>query len=248
MAILSSVIKLKGSIGDLSFYKSIDGYVVRRAGGPSRERVKHAPEFARTRENNAEFGRAGKAVKLIRRAFLSMLKTTADARMTGRLTQVLLEAIKRDDSSDRGERQLTPAGLTLLTGFEFNKQVPLHRVIHVPFATTIDRSLGKLLMTLPEFTPTKMIDAPAGATHCHFMLGGAAIDFVAGTFKAAVSSIDIALDDSAHEAVTLTVDVPAESRAQLFLVAGVSFNQMMNGNIYPLHDARTGALRIEKLG
>src|SRR5882762_8438242 len=120
MARQSGIVKLKGSVGDLSFYKSIDGFVMRRAGGPDGERIKNAPQFARTRENIAEFSRAGKAGKLLRSAFKSLLKYGADGRMTSRLTKVMLMAIKADTMSNRGDRHLMAGDVMFLQGFEFN--------------------------------------------------------------------------------------------------------------------------------
>jgi len=65
MARQSSPFKFTGTIGDMSFYKSKDGHLIREKGGVSGERIKKDPKYQRTRENNAEFGNAAKAVKLI---------------------------------------------------------------------------------------------------------------------------------------------------------------------------------------
>ncbi len=67
MARQKGVIKLTGQTGGVSFYKtSEDGYLARQKGGVDGERIKNDPEFERTRENGAEFGRAGVASKLLR--------------------------------------------------------------------------------------------------------------------------------------------------------------------------------------
>ena len=65
MARQKGVIKLEGRIGDLSFYKSGGDYLARAKGGVDGDRIKNDPAFARTRENGEEFGRAGKASKLV---------------------------------------------------------------------------------------------------------------------------------------------------------------------------------------
>ena len=61
MAKQKGIIKLTGKIGDLSFYKSKDGYLAREKGGVDGERIKNDPAFARTRENGSEFGLAATA-------------------------------------------------------------------------------------------------------------------------------------------------------------------------------------------
>lgn len=64
MARQKGIIKLKGTIGDITFYKSQDGYLTREKGGVEASRIASDPAFQRTRENGAEFGRAGKAGRL----------------------------------------------------------------------------------------------------------------------------------------------------------------------------------------
>ena len=82
------LIPFVGRVGNLSFYKTReDGYLVRKVSGVSRERIMNDRKYVRTRENNAEFARGAKAVKLVRSAFFSFLRDVADTRMTGRLTR-----------------------------------------------------------------------------------------------------------------------------------------------------------------
>lgn len=59
MARQKGIIKLDGTIGDITFYKSQDGYLAREKGGVSADRIANDPNFQRTRENGQEFGRAG---------------------------------------------------------------------------------------------------------------------------------------------------------------------------------------------
>ena len=51
----------------------------------SGNKIKSAPEYARTRENMAEFARAAAAAKLLRTAFGSLIKCAADKGVSGRL-------------------------------------------------------------------------------------------------------------------------------------------------------------------
>ena len=45
MARQKGIIKLQGTIGDVSFYKSKDGYLAREKGGVDGERIKNDPAF-----------------------------------------------------------------------------------------------------------------------------------------------------------------------------------------------------------
>ena len=68
MAKQTGIIKLKGTIGGISFYKTSDGHLAREKGGVDKSRIQNDPAFQRTRENGEEFGRAGKGGKVLRNA------------------------------------------------------------------------------------------------------------------------------------------------------------------------------------
>lgn len=61
MAKQSGILPLEGTIGNISFFKTKDGFLARQKGGVSAQRIATDPAFARTRENMAEFTKAGKA-------------------------------------------------------------------------------------------------------------------------------------------------------------------------------------------
>ena len=60
MAKQKGIIKLDGTIGGITFYKSQDGYLAREKGGVPAEKIANDPAFQRTRENGEEFGLAVK--------------------------------------------------------------------------------------------------------------------------------------------------------------------------------------------
>ena len=78
MARQSGLLKIKGTIGGMTFYKSQDGDLVREKGGVSGDRIANDPAFVRTRENGEEFGAAGKAGKLLRDGLRPMMLNAAD--------------------------------------------------------------------------------------------------------------------------------------------------------------------------
>jgi hypothetical protein len=101
MAKQKGVIKLDGTIGNITFYKTQDGYLAREKGSVTADRIANDPAFQRTRENGAEFGRAGKAGKILRNAIRNLLQNAADGRMVGRLTQKMVEVVKADTVNAR---------------------------------------------------------------------------------------------------------------------------------------------------
>src|SRR3954470_5561000 len=122
MAEQKGIIPLQGTIGNISFFKSGDGYRARAKGGVSGKRIATDPKFQRTRENGAEFGAAGKAGKVLRTAFRSLLQSTADKRMVSRLTREMIRVLQADAKNERGMRKVIDGEAALLEGFEFNDQ------------------------------------------------------------------------------------------------------------------------------
>ena len=82
MAKQKGILKIEGTIGGMTFYKSQDGHLVREKGGVSGERIANDPAFVRTRENGEEFGAAGTAGKLMRDTLRSLMMNAADGRVT----------------------------------------------------------------------------------------------------------------------------------------------------------------------
>ena len=191
MARQKGIIKLKGTIGDITFYKSQDGYLAREKGGIEASRIASDPAFQRTRENGAEFGRAGKAGRLLRTALRPLLLNSADSRMVGRLTQRMVKVIQADQVSERGQRNVIDGEAELLMGFEFNIRGKLGTTLYAPYTTTIDRVAGELEVNLASFIPANMIASPGGTTHFKIISGAAEVDFEGETFVVATSEMDM---------------------------------------------------------
>lgn len=245
MAKQKGIIKLAGSIEDISFYKSRDGYIARARGGISKGRMATDPAFQRVRENNAEFGRAGAAGRLIRTALRPLLRRTADGRVTSRLTTELLRVVKLDPVNIRGQRTVTEGPLEMMKDFEFNSSAVLGATFNSPFDASIDRVTGEATVSLPEFVPDKTISVPPGATHLKLSAAGAEIDFILGSFKMEIAeTVEIPVGPQVEEAVDLTVALPAASVASLLLVLGIEFYQEVNGQFYPMSNGEFNALSI----
>ena len=161
MARQKGIIKLKGTIGDITFYKTQDGHLAREKGGIDASRIKSDPAFQRTRENGSEFGRAGKAGKLLRTALRPLLINAADGRMVSRLTQAMVKVIQADLVSERGLRNVIDGEAELLFGFEFNIRGKLGTSLYTPFVGAIDRVTGDITVDLASFvSASKSISAP----------------------------------------------------------------------------------------
>jgi hypothetical protein len=243
MAKQKGVLQLTGVLANLSFYRTKNGYAARVKGGPTAERIANDPNFIRTRENGREFGRAGKAGKVFRTAFTSLIPK-ADGKLTGRTLKVMMACIKADLVSARGERVLQTAALPALAGFEFNKYSNLSTTLKVPLGASVDRGSGVVDVIIPSFEPEKLVAAPAGATHFKIVSRGAAIDFASETHEAGTASTGSLPLNSPVAASTLSVQLSAALTAPIFIALGVQFYQNVNGVDYSLNTGSSDALAI----
>jgi hypothetical protein len=148
MARQRGIMKLEGTIGDITFYKSKDGYLAKEKGGIPADRIANDPNFQRTRENGAEFGRAGIAGKVLRNALRGLLQNAKDPRVVSRLTTEFVKVIQADVTSQRGLRNVIDGEAELLEGFDFNINAKLGTTLYAPFTATINRVTGELQPTL----------------------------------------------------------------------------------------------------
>jgi hypothetical protein len=245
MAKQIGIIKLKGTIGDISFYKSQDGHLARGKGGVEASRIANDPAFQRTRENGSEFGRAGKGGKLLRIALRTLLQKASDNRVTSRLTKNVLTVIKADTTNDRGLRTVPDGDLSLLENFEFNKNAKLGGLLFAAYAGTIDRVAGTVVADIAEFIAVNDIVAPSGTTHFMISNGGVEVDFAAETyvFDSEASSI-LPWDSSTVAPLSLTANLTANSTLPIFQVVGIEFFQEVNGQMYSLKNGSYNALAI----
>jgi len=245
MARQTGIIKLKGTLGDISFYKSGDGHLARTKGGVDASRIANDPAFQRTRENGSEFGRAGNGGKVIRNAIRVLLQNAKDKRVVSRLTKSLVAVTKTDAINERGLRTVQDGDMSVLQGFEFNLNGKLGSTLFAPYATTLDRDTGDIGLTMAAFAPTIRIAAPGGTTHFKVTTGAAELDFVSetSTFESAETAI-LPYNGADTAPINLAVALPAGSELPILQVVGIEFYQEVNGLMYPLKNGAYNALSV----
>jgi hypothetical protein len=248
MARQKGIIKLQGTIGDVSFYKSQDGYLAREKGGVDGDRIKNDPAFARTRENGSEFGRAGKAGKLIRTAFRPLLQKAADNKVTSRLTQQMMKVLQADTTNSRGERTALAGDLSLIEYFDFNANGRLDATMYAPFEVAIDRPSGQATINIPAFVPSNSIAFPQGATHLKFVAAVSEVNFETEVFtynSAESAAIPITAETAA--ALQLSPTFSANSEETLMVVFGIEFYQVVNGQMYVMKNGGYNCLALVEI-
>ena len=245
MAKNRSLIKIIGTLDDLTFYKGKEGYIVRTKGGVSKNRIKNDPAFARTRENGAEFGHSAQMGKLLRRSVIGLIEDAKDGRMTSRLTQVMARVKNEDLTSVRGARNVatglaTAPGRQELKGFNFNSNAPLDSVLLTDYS--LDTATGEI--ELVDFSPMQHIAVPQGTTHLSLRSGFLNLDFATEVKDMELSPVMNLALNSPVTTVTLTpAAVPAGTGNELFFLK-IAFFQEMNGTQYPLNNGAYNALQL----
>jgi len=247
MAKQSGLFPIEGTMENVTFYKTEDGFMVRRKGGVSKEKIANDPAYARTRENNNQFGLNAKSGKLLRVSIAALLKKGKDSRVSSRLTKVMGEVAKNDRVSVRGQKKTAIAledsnATSLLKGFNFNNRAVMETILFSPY--TADVASG--IITISNIIPEEQIDAPQGATHVSFRSGFAAVNFVTEQTQTEYSE-QVLLPLNLTPA-TVTLDpgaVPdAGVGAKMMVVLLLEFYQELDGIKYPLLNGAHNALSI----
>ena len=245
MAKLKGILKIEGTLDELTFYKTQDGHLVKTKGGVSADRIANDPNFQRTRENGSEFGSSATAGKVLRNAVRNLMMNASDNRVTSRLTQVMTVIKNYDTTSARGERTVAigiadPAALALLKDFDFNDKAILSGVLFAPFIVT--PATGEI--AIPAFVPLNDIAYPGGATHVNMKAAYANVDFTNEISAIEYSPVTNLPIDGTNTPVSLVpAGVPAGAGTKFYLLL-LEFFQEVNGIQYPLKNGAYNVLNI----
>ncbi len=248
MAKYKSLFNVEGTLGEVNFYKSEDGYHMRTKGGVSKSRIANDPEFVRTRENNNEFGRSAVSGKILRRAAIDLLADAKDSKVSSRLTTVMMNVKNTDTTSARGLRSVdigiqTPEGKALLKGFDFNRNAILTAVLLSDFS--LNTATGQI--TIDNFVPNQRLSFPEGATHVSLSCGFLNLDFTTGSKDMQVSNIENLPINGVSTTVVLTPEAVPIGTGQSFYFLKVAFYQLINGIQYPLNNGAFNALQLVEI-
>ncbi|XZF15871.1 hypothetical protein ACTHGU_07020 [Chitinophagaceae bacterium MMS25-I14] len=247
MGKLNGILPIEGTVGNITFAKTANGIIVKQKSSVNARRIAADPAFARTRENNREFGNAGKTGSFLFKA-LSSVRTKADGRAMSRLVKRLMQALQADAVSPRGQRTVATGNPALLEGFEFNSAAPLHSCFAVQYTVSADHATGIIEVDIPSFVPADVIAAPAGTTHYQLQAACVAADFAAFTSTAQVSISGILpLNHVGTAPISLTANLGAGIAAPMLVALGLSFFQEINGQAYALNNGAYNALAIVKV-
>lgn len=143
----------------------------------TRKRVLNDPVFELTRQNNTEFSRAGTANRLLHHAFIHGLRNTAHRYVSGRLTKIMFKILQSDQVNGRGERRVPEGVLSILEGFNFNRDTSLQDVLRTHYSVILDRGTMRVTISIPSLIPRAMIDTASGANAFMLTAMAASLNF-----------------------------------------------------------------------
>ena len=246
MARQRGILKIEGTLDELTFYRSDGGFLVKTKGGISGDRIANDPAFQRTRENGSEFGMAAGAGKQVRTAFRNMLMTASDKLVTSRLTKVMTDVKNLDAANARGERHVhegfdLPEGKAVLKGFNFNIRSILSSILFKPY--TLNTGTGALDIT--GLIPTMDVVAAPGSTHMSITAGWARVDFATGEFETSISNtVNLPIDGNASNVNLTHTAAPTLATGINVYVLLVEFFQEVNAVQYSLKNGAHNSLAV----
>ena len=245
MARQSGLIKIKGTLDNVSFYKTKDGDLARMKTSVDGDRIANDPAFVRTRENNSEFGSSARSGKLTRDNLRPISMNATDGRVVARMTKIMTQIKNLDTTSVRGARNVGVAMATaqakaLLKGFEFNREAMLSSMLFKPWA--VNTTTG--VITIAGLVPTLDLIYPEGATHVSFTGAYANINYATGIADVKLTNVQNLPITGTSSAITLTpTAVPTGTGVKIFLLK-IEFFQLVNAVQYSLKNGAYNALKI----
>lgn len=245
MARQNGLFKIKGTLDNVTFYKSVDGDLARMKTSVDKDRIANDPAFQRTRENGAEFGSSAKAGKLTRDGLRPIALNATDNRVVSRMTKLMTEIKNLDTTSVRGARNvgvaMTSVGAkSLLKGFEFNSSALLSSTLFKPYSIVTTTGV----ITITGVIPINDVVFPSGATHVSFTGAYANMNYATNVVDFKLTNVQNVAINGTASTITLTpTAVPAGTGAKVFLLK-MEFFQLINGVQYSLKNGSFNALKI----
>lgn len=245
MAKANGILKIEGTIEDLTFYKKDGQSFVRKKGGIAKERIMNDSNFIRTRENGAEFTHSANSGKILRGAVGNLAFKAKDSKLSSRLLQLMSKIKNLDTASARGLRKVsigvtTTEGKQQLKGFDFNNRAHLKSVLFAPYE--LNTSTGEIGFT--NLIVAEHIHFPQGATHVSLQSAFLNLDFGTETSNISYSPItNVPINLTPINPVLTPTSVPTGTGVQIYFLF-ISFYQEVNAVQYSLRNEEYNVLNI----
>ncbi len=161
----NKIIKIKGNLGGLVFYKLNGKDVVRKAYGPSKETINNNPAYKSTKNNNTEFAGATYLSKSVRKGLGAIGKQFQDTYMASRLTG-LCRTIISNGIGEPGKREGNLLkNPKLFIGFPLIKNTPFNKSCTAKYTLQSSNNRNQITLSFPSINKTNLQQIPLAATH-----------------------------------------------------------------------------------
>jgi hypothetical protein len=152
MATLKKGLDITGPLGNLSIYQArgLDNKIVRQKGGPTREQILHAPNFALTRLNNQEFTGCTLAGKHLRLTFVGLRDLSGGFNFSAPINGLMQLVQKQDTLNPKGARGIALSKYPdVLRGFPLNKTNLFDVIVRTTLEWSLDRASRTARVNIP---------------------------------------------------------------------------------------------------
>jgi hypothetical protein len=227
---------------------TIHGITVNKNGRASKKTSSKGSSATMVVQQNAQFGSNASVAKRLRDALPSTFLSGKNKDSVWRLTQMIAEVIKLDETSARGERNVLDGELSIMEGYEVNAMSAMTTVFSDLISGEIVRTSGVCTATIPAHVPSIKVSAPAGTTHYQFTAEAAALNFETGETdngkKVGAFHVWNGLEVAAE---SLSINLSDNNTDPIFLTVAVDFYQEMNGRKYLLENKMFNTAQILKV-
>jgi hypothetical protein len=241
MAKVTGLFKIKGTIGDTSFFENEFGPQVKMKGGPSEWHIENQDSYKNALRNAAEFKRATAAAQLLRAAMGSLRNGVKSMRLNGRMIAPMLQAIKADPVNNWGERMIGSGDLSVMAGFEFNHRLSLDDALPLNVENCYTVEAGKVSLQIPAFRLRKKKALPLQATHYRLVSCMLSVDFEKRRYQREIQESPLLAMGRQAGAPFCAEHVVGASTPGCFWLLGIEFYTMENDKPKLV---KGGALRV----
>jgi hypothetical protein len=232
VAVQCGPIKLTGQLGGVSFYEMDGKFYARMKTAHSADRIKTDPAFLATHQNSLDFATAVNASKLLRTAWGDLTGSFADKRITGRLNGKFVHVLKGDTTSPRGSRQIACGDLSVLQGFELNKNIVLGELLPAKPVVAVNRTAGSVAVSLLQQ------HSLISDTHHQVVIAVTCINFRQGTHTTYCYEHSLAdLTAGVNNPVIIDAPACANSQCTVIVTLGISTHNTAGQALTPSGNA-----------
>ncbi len=228
--------KVKGTIGDVTFYrgkknggKGAD--LVKGKGGVDRKTILNSPNFARTRENMSEFAASGLAAKGLVNVTDAVISGCKDSQFQGRLTKAFRTNISKDVTNERGSRVLQLDLLVEdLKGLQTNNKKGFNSTYFGKVTSSAIAAGTAPEVTVEAVVPMYDVSQPANATHYKLQVAHASATDTDGiNWERGIAESDFISVTAGLQATTIVPSPLVSGGISDVIFVAIKYYQEVNG-------------------